>query len=146
MGGPTDIRGSRLLAYVSAAALILLARCQEQQKPSLESQLLGTWDLSTIAGRRVDRFGFHEWHITFARGTWTYAGQLSGALAGMHADGKGHWQLRGTTLLFSAGGNRGSSIVKVSERELTLTPDPVLANPGNGNPVVTTYVRHGGFS
>jgi hypothetical protein len=146
VGGRAVVPRSRRLACVAAVALVLLACGQKPQKASLESQLLGTWDLSTVAGQGVDRFGLHDWHVTFVRGTWKYAGQLGGALSGMHVDGQGHWQLRGNTLLFAVGATSGSSIVKISERELTMTPHPILAKPGSGNPVITTYVRHRGFS
>ena len=122
-----------------------LSSCGIDSPRDHSAQLVGTWDLRSVAGQNVTSFGFHDWHLEFQRGgTLKYWGAMTGTLAGMQVSGKGHWQLQKNTLRYNTEGTAGACIARVSEEELTLTPDPVLVNPGNRNPAETVYVRHRG--
>jgi hypothetical protein len=133
------------------AALIVFAACSsscglDSAHADRSEQLIGTWDLRRVAGQSVSHLGLHDWQLEFGRGgSLKYRGAMTGTLAGMQVNGKGRWQLQKNTLRYNTEGTAGASIIRLSEEELTLTPDPILVNPGNRNPVETVYVRHRGI-
>ena len=105
--------------------------------------LYGEWNLASVNGSPPSILAIQSWTIHFRRdGTWSYSGTMTGRLSGMSVSGAGTWHIsRSGSLEYTAGATQGHTAATILGSTLWFGADPVLATPGGGGSVTTTYRR-----
>jgi hypothetical protein len=115
-------------------------RAQESDSKPTQS-IVGIWKLNSVAGGDPSSINIETYDIEFEQGgTWRFAATMNGSYLGMKMNGSGAWSLKGNTLEFTFGENKGEVRMGVSQDALTLSPDPVLRRSGTDE-VETVYKR-----
>jgi len=122
---------------------VLLVGCTSgDNRASIEEKdLAGAWVLETVGGSPPSTVNIKSWRINFsANQKWTYSGEMTGPFGGAQVSGSGTWTISAVVLEYTAGNNKGQSIVTIQNGTLTLSPDPVIM-PDGKTPTVTKYRR-----
>jgi len=131
-----------------AVFLLVVWGCQaahQKAAPQSDSQpaesIVGAWKLNSVSGADPSSINIATYEIAFEQGgAWRYTATMSGPYLGMQMNGSGTWSLKGNTLEYTAGENKGEVRMRVSRDTLTLSPDPVLRREGTAE-VETVYTR-----
>ena len=107
-----------------------------------EVPLTGAWELVQIGSDPPSSSNIQSWVVTIDKDhKWHYEATMSGPWDGMRLLGDGTWKLSSGGFEYTAGVNRGTSRLDVSDTTLVLSPDPVITLPGGKGSVDCTYKR-----
>ncbi|MCP3921471.1 MAG: hypothetical protein GY714_02685 [Desulfobacterales bacterium] len=108
----------------------------------IPSLLVGnSWKLKKTSKGSPSKMFIKEYKVNFLHnGNWFYECKLTGKYKGMTMKGSGKWNVKGETLIYTAGDNSGKSHIEIDGDILKFDPDPVVFYNGS-EPIKTLYYK-----